>query len=440
MRLTRKTRRGAGAALVVVALVATGCGSSSKSSSQKGATAGSSGGSATTGSSAGNAASAPGVTPTTIKIGFITSFTGNASSTFSTAETGAKAYFDALNKAGGIDGRQVELIAKDDASSPSGALSATQLLLNEGVYGIVVDSSYFFGAYKAAQTAGVPVTGAGFDGPEWGQQPNTNMFATIGGMDPNHPELQASLGSAEVAKFAGATNVGGLAYGISPSSTGSIKDTKTALESIGLKMGYENLSVDFGTTDVSTPVLAMKQANVNFAICSCVQSTVLAMVTGLKQAGSTAKSLSQAGADSSIFSSASATQAAQGMYYASTFPPVDTNNPASNTFVANIKAVDPSYRAGEYPSFGVVAGYLGSVLMAEGLQVAGPNPTRQSFIQNLTKVTSWDADGLLPAPVGFDHFGTAEKTYCEFYVKVQGQGFEAVNGGKPLCLAVPSTL
>jgi branched-chain amino acid transport system substrate-binding protein len=187
-------------------------------------------------------------------------------------------------------------------------------------------------------------------------------------------------------------------------------------------------------------VLAMKQANVDFAICSCVQSTVLAMVTGLKQAGSTAKSLSQASADSSLFSSASATQAAQGMYYASTFPPLDTNNPASNTFVANIKAVDPTYQAGQYPSFGVVAGYLGSALMAEGIQVAGQNPTRESFIQNLTKVTAWDANGLLPAPVGFNHFGTAQKTYCEFYVRAQGQGFVAVNGGKAFCLDVPPNL
>jgi branched-chain amino acid transport system substrate-binding protein len=436
MRLFGKKWRGLSATLIVVALVATGCGSSSKSA----ATAGSPGASGPPSSRAGTTSSAPGVTPTTIKIGFITSLTGNASSTFSTSETGAEAYFDALNKAGGIDGRKIELIAKDDASSPSGALSATQLLLNEGVFGIVSDSSYFFGAYKAAQAAGVPVTGAGFDGPEWGQQPNTNMFATIGGMDPNHAELQAALGSAAVAKFAGATNVGGLAYAISPSSTSSIKDTKTALEDIGLKMDYENLSVVFGTTDVSTPVLAMKQANVDFAICSCVQSTILALVTGLKQAGSTAKSLSQASADSSIFSSPSAAQAAQGMYYASTFPPLDTNNAASDTFVANIKAVDPSYQTGQYPSFGVVAGYLASALMAEGLQVAGQNPTRQSFIQSLTKVTSWDANGLLPAPIGFDHFGSAQQTYCEFYVKVQGQGFVAVNGGKPLCLNVPSNL
>ncbi len=45
-------------------------------------------------------------------------------------------------------------------------------------------------------------------------------------------------------------------------------------------MGYENLSVTFGTSDVGTPVLAMKNAGVDMAVCSCVQSTVLALVRG----------------------------------------------------------------------------------------------------------------------------------------------------------------
>ena len=79
----------------------------------------------------GNTASAPGVSPTTIKIGFITSFTGAASSTFATASTGAKAYFDAVNKAGGVDGRQIQLVTADDTSTPAGALAATQLLLSQ---------------------------------------------------------------------------------------------------------------------------------------------------------------------------------------------------------------------------------------------------------------------------------------------------------------------
>ena len=146
----------AASVLVVAAMVLTACGSSSKSSSPS--TTASSGspstGSATTGSGAGNTASAPGITPTTIKIGFITSFTGAASSTFATASTGAKAYFNAVNKAGGVDGRQIQLVTADDTSTASGALAATQLLLSQGVYGIVVDSSYYFGVLQGHHPGG----------------------------------------------------------------------------------------------------------------------------------------------------------------------------------------------------------------------------------------------------------------------------------------------
>jgi ABC-type branched-subunit amino acid transport system substrate-binding protein len=49
------------------------------------------------GGTSSNTASAPGVTKDTIKIGFITSVTGNASSTFFNSAIGAKAAFDAIN-------------------------------------------------------------------------------------------------------------------------------------------------------------------------------------------------------------------------------------------------------------------------------------------------------------------------------------------------------
>jgi branched-chain amino acid transport system substrate-binding protein len=243
-----------------------------------------------------------------------------------------------------------------------------------------------------------------------------------------------------LAKFLGAKNVGGLAYGTSLTSTASIKDMKIGLETVGLHMGYENLSVVFGTTDVSSSVLAMKQAGIDLAACACVQSTVLAMVTGLKQAGVTANSLSQANADSTVFDNATAAQAAQGLYGPALIPPFDTNSSASKTFADRIKAADAGYQAGSYPSFGITQGYVASALMVKGLQMAGQNPTRQSFITKLSQVSSWDADGILPAPVSFSHFGSPQDTYCQYYVKVEGRQFVSINGGKPICLDVPPSL
>ena len=122
-----------------------------------------------------------------MKIGYITSLSGNAASTFGDAEYGAKAYFDAINAQGGINGRKIDLVVQDDQSTPTGDLTATQQLVSEGVFAILNFSPYAFGGYKVAQEAGVPVIGGGFDGPEWGEQPNTNMFSYTGGYDPKYP-------------------------------------------------------------------------------------------------------------------------------------------------------------------------------------------------------------------------------------------------------------
>jgi branched-chain amino acid transport system substrate-binding protein len=412
-----------------VALVATGCGSSSKSTSST--TAG--GSSTSSGGSSGNTASAPGVTATTIKVGFITSATGNASSTFTDSETGAKAAFEAINRAGGINGRTIQIVAADDQSSAQGDATATQDLLNQGVFMIENYSPYAFGGYRLAQQAGVPIVGGAFDGPEWGQQPNTNMFSYLGGV-PSNGNTSENTEIANFFKLVGASNIGGLAYGVSPSSISSIQVMKTALEKEGLKMGYENLSVPFGGVDVTSYVLAMKAAGVDGAACSCVQSTNLALFTGLQQGGVNAKAkLSLSSADSSLFDSPTAAAAAQGAYYPTLVPPLDLNNPATNTFLANVKAVDPSLKDGYTPSYGLTGAYLAAEVGIKGLQVAGQNPTRESFIKNLTQVTGFTAGGLLASPVSYNHFGTAEQTVCSYFVQVTGNTFKTINNGKPIC-------
>jgi hypothetical protein len=63
----------------------------------------------------------------------------------------------------------------------------------------------------------------------------------------------------------------------------------------------------------------------------------------------------------------------------------------------------------------------------------GWQTTRQSFISNLTNVSSWDAEGLLPSSVGFNHFGTEESKLCGYITKVEGNQFVTINNGKPYC-------
>src|SRR5262249_9421270 len=161
-----------------------------------------------------------------------------------------------------------------------------------------------------------------------GIKPNTNMFTYAGGIDPKYP---ANSYQALFFKSLGVTKVAAFAYGVSPSSIASIKDLKSAVTSQGMTMPYENLSLPFGPADFPRYAVAMKSANVDGAVCSCVQNSNIAMAVAAKQAGIPLKAaLMFSGADSSLFDSATATAAAQGTYWPTTIVPIDLNNPATN--------------------------------------------------------------------------------------------------------------
>ena len=192
-----------------LALVLSACSSSSKpSSSATTAAPGGGGSSATTASN--RTASGPGIRASTITLGLITSETGSASSEYTGIIPAAEARIAQLNAAGGINGRQVKLITADDASSPTGNGAAAQRLIAEGVFGIIAESPFVFGGFKTMNTAGVPVTGGAYDGPEWGTQPYTNMFTYTAPQDPKSPVYTTAP---NFFKQNGSTTVAAVGYG-----------------------------------------------------------------------------------------------------------------------------------------------------------------------------------------------------------------------------------
>src|SRR5580658_488037 len=75
-----------------------------------------------------------------IVIGFVTDESGPASSTYTDAFDGAEARVDAQNAIGGVNGHKLELVEEDDQSTPTGNLTASQVLLSKGVFGIIEDA------------------------------------------------------------------------------------------------------------------------------------------------------------------------------------------------------------------------------------------------------------------------------------------------------------
>ena len=403
-------------AVGAVALMAAACGSSSK----KAASTGAAGATASTVSSAANTASDKGVTPTSITIGLITSTTGAASSTFADTAEGVQARFALENSKGGVNGRKLNLVEVDDASSPTQDLTAAQdVVESKGAFGVLGYSAFLFGGFRYLQENGVPVTGSGFDGPEWSTQPNTNMFSFSVNQNPKFP---AYTTDADFFKSIGVSCAGGVAYGASPSSTNSIKQMQLAVKNAGLKACYTNLSFPFGGVDFGATSLAMKQAGVDVAVCSCVEASDLAMAIGLKNVGSAAKVVDYTGYSQSTIDDPASAAAAQNAYFKTSYVPFELHQPGGDAMIAALKQFDTKYKGGD-PDFGLAGGWTSADLMIKGLQVAGQNPTRQSFIANLSKVTDYDAGGLLAQKWTFANFGQPPDTVCDYYPQLQGTKF-----------------
>src|SRR5260370_41263041 len=67
----------------------------------------------------------------TITIGFVTDLTGVASSGFLTSKLGIDAYLNRINNAGGVNGYKIKYILADTTSTPTGALTAVQKLVQQ---------------------------------------------------------------------------------------------------------------------------------------------------------------------------------------------------------------------------------------------------------------------------------------------------------------------
>jgi branched-chain amino acid transport system substrate-binding protein len=367
----------------------------------------------------------------TIKIGVLADLTGAASSGFVTAEKGVKAYVDSVNAAGGVNGQKLTYVMGDMASSPAGALTAARALVQrDKVFAVIVDGADNFGAQPYLLQQGIPVIGGAFDGPEWTVQSNTNLFASVGVT--NYDQVSTATG--QFMKEQGVTSCGSIAYATSKSSQQSAVGIVKSCTAAGLKQGYLNTEVPYGSTDVGAIAVAIKKAGVDGLELPVVPNTAFALVAQLKQLGVPVKAVLLAtGYGSDLLASSAAVQAAQGYYFASVGQPAEANTPATQKMAANLakEGVTGS------PTFAEQEGYIAASALVAGLKAAGKNPTQASFMKSLRGITDFDADGLLaPAKVNFSDyspFGTASGPGgCLFVVQLKGSAFKNTPGS-PIC-------
>jgi branched-chain amino acid transport system substrate-binding protein len=114
-------------------------------------------GPATTGGAATTAGAAPTGEP--IKIGVLTSLTGNFAPWGVQVRDGMQLAVDELNAAGGVDGRPVELVVADDQTDPDQGATEIERLVEEGVVAIggVISSDVALSTARIAEELETPL-------------------------------------------------------------------------------------------------------------------------------------------------------------------------------------------------------------------------------------------------------------------------------------------
>ena len=363
-----------------------------------------------------------------ITIAYVTDLTGAGAAENAGSQAAFEARLALQNAQGGVNGHKLVPLVIDDQTSPSQIATAVQEA-DSKAFGIVSQSPLFFLAAKYPNQQGVPVTGSYDDGPEWGTQPYTNMFASDeGSVDPKYP---VNTLQAEFLKSHGATVLGAYGYGISPSSTRAAVANVDAFRALGGKVGVLDTSIPFGGVAFTSTALAAKQNHVNAITPGMDANSNYALAEALEQAGVKFKALFATGYEPDVIKSP-AWSALQGDYFLSLFRPWSLPNAGTAQMQAAMEKY-AHFTKSDFPSFGQEEAWAGADLMIKGLESAGPSPTRAAVIKDLRRVKSYNDNGMLPFTINYStDFGHDLPQTCSWMMQAKGSGFVTMSS-KPFC-------
>jgi len=420
------------AALALVAVVGAGCsssGGSSATTTTKAPTTTTSGGGTTPAGS-----SAPGVTPTQINVGAISSQTGPLAGYFAGLGPGMTAYFDALDAKGGVDGRKVVLAYNlDDGGQPSQFTQLTHTVIDQDhAFAVGTASAWFSPDYFVS--TGTPTYGYNVSS-NWDTAPN--LFAA-GGSTQIYSSAVPTY--AYFIKKTQSKSIAFISYGKGiPGSYGACSTAANDLKAAGVNVSFVDVGAQLGGS-YSSDVQRMQQAGSDLVITCMQASDNITLSRDVQQYGLTIKQLWLNGYDQKLLDQYGSLM--RGVYLNNTanvpFEAGDTATfgnayPGMQQYLADMKQYEPSYALNNV-SF---AGWQSAALLVAGIKAAGSDLTQANVIAQTNKLTRFTADGT-SAPVDWTSAHTTNTLpTCSAWIQVKNGKFVSVFGsGKQVFVCV----
>jgi branched-chain amino acid transport system substrate-binding protein len=384
--------------LVLSALVVTACGSSSSSSS------------------AGGASASGGSTSGAIKLGAWFPLTGEIAATGIPQSAGATAYFKQLNAQGGVNGKQVQYLVKDNAYDPAQTIQVARDLVSQGVVAFVASNGtaptqatfpYLFGQAKVPVL--LPYGGLS----TWYSPPKPLLYGF------QAPYQAASAEAGAWAAENGAKNIvvirddpAAFAVAGAPAGPGA--------KSVNPSVKVSTVVVKFGTTDYSPVVAQVKGMNPDAVILILPFTEAASYLKTAQLQGLKAPAYSYTGtADEGLIKLAGS--AAEGFHTLALTLLPDATGAAMDQY----RAAMSQYEPGVAPSLSSVATYGAAMAVGNVLKTIH-GPITASSIANAFANAGTVTTGILP-PLHYSssqHLGTSQMVR----VVVKNGKFTAVSG------------
>ncbi len=336
-----------------------------------------------------------GVSSTQIKLGMTLPMTGTASLGYNKIPGAAKAYFDYLNANGGINGRKVTLVVKDDRYVPTEAVAKTnELILKDKVMALLapLGTANVKAVASSVNPArrGVPVlfVNTGFSG-----FADTKKYPTTYTVLPSYIMEAKIMGEYIKENFAGKKI--GLLYQDDDFGTDALAGFKTAGTKFAATVSYP--AGGQSAAAAAGWITKFKAADVDVVILFNVTSAsafMLATSAQLKYApqwilgsvGGDATTLKLAGVPVAVLNNAIG------------FSPVPATTDMKDEYVKFFSDIYAKAVPGSAFDLNVLLGMNTAFMAAQALKAAGANPTRKSLMAAIdSKGATFANSALVPA-------------------------------------------
>jgi branched-chain amino acid transport system substrate-binding protein len=363
-----------------------------------------------------------GVTDTTIKIGIMGPFTGDAAS-YSKAEIGLDAFYKWINDQGGIHGRKIVTILEDTGcNSAKGIAGVKKLIYQDGVFMLHGNScsAVAMAIKPTVVAAGVPWVVAHAVDDKISSPPTKNIFHGV----PVGKTYGLAMGKFVMSK-PGVKTVAIIQHSNEWANSYCVP-AKEYLASQGIKPAVE-VAFERGQTDSTPQVLQIRQAKPDFVIACLYEAESAIFLKDLNKYGMDVPVMGAAGTDlESTLKRVGDLKIVENYFVPNSY--IDnTDGPRMKKWNDIILKYYPNESITGFSAISIGSG----VAVVEALKRVGRNLTRERFLAEMDKIRDFDT-GVLSGKITWtatDRDGVKDSAIAGF---VKGKPTVLKAWGQPL--------